>query len=239
MVIDGHIYIEDQDDDTVDIPMSKDAKKLVEAKKKMADEASSNSTELRSTKAPDSVAGIPWPEQNGDGVTRPRWKYVAQTVNTRELKKKRTKHRSYRNNSPADTLVEEDGELRVATLKDVKLTSWKPVRNVLEHTYSGAKKGWLDRTVRGKQSSWGMAPPRAQPKKESAEASQTTPLRDAVAKEVANNKEFSEENGSSSSADNTSSSSEGSSSDDDNDNGNDGEAEPNEPKDSGDTEKQP
>lgn len=105
---------------------------------------------------------IPWPATNGEGRTRPRWKYVAQTVNTREQKKKRAKHRSYTNNNPSNTLVEEDGQLREATLADVKLTSWKPVRNVMEQSYSGAKRGWLDRTVRGDQTAWGKAPIRPQ-----------------------------------------------------------------------------
>jgi len=183
LVIDGHVYIEDKDDGTVNIPMSEDAKKLVEARRAMTKESEKKEvgSEVSETKSTASTTTsstslkIPWPETNGDGTTRPRWKYVAQTVNTRELKKKRAKNRSYRNDSPADTLVEEDGELRVATLEDVKLTSWKPVRHVLEHTYAGAKKGWLDRSVRGKQSAWGKAPAVAA----------RAPLRDVVAEEAA------------------------------------------------------
>jgi len=149
-------YVEDIDDEDVTIPISKDTKKLVEAKKQMSNHVSDN--KQPSEDLPSSSV-INWPTTNGEGKTRPRWKFVAQTANTRELKKKRSKHRSYTNNNPVNTLVEEDGQLREATLADVKLTSWKPVRNVMEHTYGGAKKGWLDRTVRGDQSAWGKAPP--------------------------------------------------------------------------------
>ena len=52
-------------------------------------------------------------------------------------------------------MIEQDGELRPANLAEVKQTSWKPVRHIQEHTYAGAKQGWLDRTVRSKSNAWG------------------------------------------------------------------------------------
>lgn len=143
-LIDGHVYLEDQDDAAVSIPISRTAKRLLQEKERLDSEALKSSS-------------VDLPVRM-DGSKRPRWKYVAQVVSTRELKKAKAKHNGYKNNSPADTLVEEDGKLRVANLEDVKQTAWKPVRNLLEHTYWRAKKGWLDRSVRGDDSAWGMAP---------------------------------------------------------------------------------
>ena len=158
--IDGHHYQEDVDDATVAVPMSKQARKLLQAKEKFAKQ--------RDAAAKQDV--VDWPVNHVK--PRARWTFVAQTVNTRELKKKRAPASSYTNNSVADTLVEEPGgTLRAATLEDVKLTAWKPVRHVQEHTFAGAKRGWLDRTIRGKEQAWGKAPPK--------------PVKPPVVKEVA------------------------------------------------------
>jgi hypothetical protein len=82
-------------------------------------------------------------------------------VNTRQLKKARLKHRSYINNNPENTLVEHNGTLRPANMLDMKALPWRATRNNMEHTYAGAKKGWLDRVNRNMTKSWGRAPPRA------------------------------------------------------------------------------
>jgi hypothetical protein len=66
--------------------------------------------------------------------------------------------------------------LRAATLADVCKTSWKPTRNIMEHTYRGAKRGWLDRTVRGNESAWGRA---------AAVAARPVPRRDEVSGKAA------------------------------------------------------
>jgi hypothetical protein len=160
LAIDGHHYIEDVDDTEIEIPMSKDARQLLKAKARMDknstvvnNNSSSSNGKTDTEKEP---VAFEWPVNQVK--PRPRWKFVAQTVNTRKLKKTRAKSRGYTNNSPADTLVEHDGELRAGTMADVKLASWKPVRHVQEHTYSMAKQGWLDRSVRGDDSAWGMAP---------------------------------------------------------------------------------
>jgi hypothetical protein len=163
--IDGHHYMEDVDDATVQIPLSKDAKQLLKAKARMnknnvvgnnSSEKSVKSDKTAETDKEEAVAPFEWPVNKKK--PRPRWKFVAQTVNTRQLKKERSYSRGYTNNSPMNTLVEHDGELKAATLQDVKLASWKPVRHVQEHTYASAKQGWLDRSVRGDETAWGMAP---------------------------------------------------------------------------------
>jgi hypothetical protein len=81
-------------------------------------------------------------------------------VNTRQLKKARMKHRSYINNNVANTLVEHNGELRPGNMADMESVSWKAIRNDHEHSFAGAKQGWLDRMNRNATKSWGRAPPR-------------------------------------------------------------------------------
>jgi hypothetical protein len=168
LAIDGHVYIEDVDDQSIKIPMSKDARQLLKAKERMKDDKKQESV-------------VDWPVNKFK--PRPRWKFIAQTVNTRKLKKERAWSKGYTNNSPVNTLVEHDGELRAATMADIKLTSWKPVRHVQEHTYSSAKQGWLDRSVRSDETAWGMAPPmreRPPPAKSSDESSEGIAAKDAA-----------------------------------------------------------
>jgi hypothetical protein len=141
--------------------LSKDARQLLKAKARMnKNNAVGNNSSGKDTdktdKADTDKEPFDWPVNQVK--PRPRWKFVAQTVNTRQLKKERAVSRGYTNNSPVNTLVEHDGTLTAATLQDVKLASWKPVRHVQEHTYSSAKQGWLDRSVRGDETAWGMAP---------------------------------------------------------------------------------
>jgi hypothetical protein len=81
-------------------------------------------------------------------------------VNTRQLKKAHKKHRSYINNSAENTLVEYAGELRPANMADLKSVAWKLTRHPQEHTYAGAKKGWLDRINRNAVKTWGKSPVR-------------------------------------------------------------------------------
>lgn len=147
LLIDGHIYKEDIDDETIVVPLSKDCKRLLKAK-----------SEFEQTRAKEDPSIVPWPDKNGQGERRPRWKFAAKTVNIRELKKNRKKYKSYRNNDPFNTLVEEDGKLRVANMAEAKRVAWKPVRDIQEHIFANAKKGWLDRTLRGDESAWGKEP---------------------------------------------------------------------------------
>ncbi|GKZ00256.1 hypothetical protein MPSEU_000978500 [Mayamaea pseudoterrestris] len=145
LAIDGHHYMEDVDDDAIEIPTSKDAKRLLKRHEKLQ------------SASPKPSDAIEWPAP-ASGEKRSRWKFVAQVVNTRDLKRQHKPNRSYTNNSPENTLVEQDGTLRVGTMADVKHASWKPTRNVREHIYAGVKKGWLDRNIRGVETAWGRAP---------------------------------------------------------------------------------
>ena len=70
----------------------------------------------------------------------------------------------YSNDSPKNTLVNEEGKLRAGTLEDVKNVAWKPKRRdygeemtmeattaTMEFIYRGAKLKWLDQ-VKGRTS---------------------------------------------------------------------------------------
>merc|ERR1712032_1530687 len=48
--------------------------------------------------------------------------------------------------------------LRVANYEEIQQMSWKPVRNLQEHTYKYVKKGWLDHVIRNKKGVWGRNP---------------------------------------------------------------------------------
>lgn len=159
IIINDHVYIEDIDDEAIKIPMSKDTMQLIQAK-----ETFKNQPEP--TPSPTAAAAKPEEQR------RPRWKFVAQAIDTRILNPKQKHHYSrdgkkyrgkrHRNRFQQDwaenTLIEENGELRAANMADVRHLSWKPVRHLQEFTYSEAKQGWLDRTVRGNNSAWGKAP---------------------------------------------------------------------------------
>lgn len=165
MMINDHQYIEDIDDVERDIPMSKDAMNLIKMKKKLKKSVASP---LKS----------PAVEMNRP----PRWKFVAQAIDTGRLnpKSKRQKakdgqklwgkrHRNgFQQNWAENTLIEEGGDLRPANLAEVRNTSWKPVRHVQEFTYKGVKQAWLERK-KGDKSAWGKAPVRGKADAEEGE----------------------------------------------------------------------
>lgn len=154
ILIDNHIYKEDVDEEEQLVHVDASSRKLIKAKEKLkADMATTTD-----------ASSIPYPETNGNGEKRQRWKYVAQIVNTRSLKKKKAGKRkavstSYTNNTMGNTLVEHNGELRVATVAEAKQTAWKPTRTRSnEYIFEGAKKAWLERTIKGKTGVWGHGP---------------------------------------------------------------------------------
>jgi hypothetical protein len=171
LLIDGHVYWEDTDDNSAAVKVDAGSRRLLKNKERL--EQSKVETEP-----------IPYPETNGDGEKRPRWKYVAQVVDTRNLRKKGRKSKTYTNDNTENTLVEEDGKLRVATVEESKQVAWKRARAGNEYIYRGAKRAWLDKMVNGKTEAWGKAPitKAPQPQKE-AEAAH------APAKEEANEEE--------------------------------------------------
>jgi hypothetical protein len=142
--IDGYIYCEDVDEDKIFVRSTKETSKLMEARSAFRD---SNDPSQR----PESLKPMPGDEQ----PRRSRWKYAAFAVNTREAKKKKISLRRKQNEVVNNIIVEHDGELRLASVAEVKATSWKPVRNLHEFTHSSVKAAWLARTLRGEKGGWG------------------------------------------------------------------------------------
>lgn len=163
MMINDHIYIEDVDENKFNIPVSKDVRELVKQKEKLQQQQQ----ERQANPVPSPTAANATKEES-----RPRWKYVAQAINTHDLDPKSKlkhykdgkvlrgrKHRMrFQHDWAENTLVEHDGELRLANMAEVRKTSWRPVRHVQEFTYARLKEGWLDRTVRKKRGVWGKKP---------------------------------------------------------------------------------
>jgi hypothetical protein len=100
---------------------------------------------------------------------RPRWKYAAQIINTQMLEtppgsstrggKKaaaRVKARRHGRVVEGNTIIEQDGILRVANMAELEQTSWKHVRNESEFMYKGVKEAWLRRQLEGEVGGWGM-----------------------------------------------------------------------------------
>jgi hypothetical protein len=147
-VLDSKIYLEDVDDDTVNTRVNAECRSLMKTKEgfqpvleqynKMRDEVN-----IASKKSED---------------TRPRWKYVATILNEYEDKKKvasgKKKNKKARTRQD-NTLVEQDGILRVATVKEVSCTSWGPSINYTEKIYKDVKMAWLERQKRGTVGVWG------------------------------------------------------------------------------------
>lgn len=162
LMINDHVYIEDKDDEAQEIKLSQDAKRLMKQKEQL--KATSHNASTESATAEEATKKM--------DEKRPRWKFVAQTINTQDLNP-RSKFSHYKDGKqlrgkrhrmrfqqdwPENTLIEENGALRPANLAEVKQTSWKPIRHVQEFTYESLKKGWLDKTVRNKSNSWGKKP---------------------------------------------------------------------------------
>ena len=141
--IDNHEYVEDIDEDNVKIKVTADCNKLLKAQEKMKRQSQAE--------RPDAIRPLP---EGGKAEVRQRWKFVAETVNTRELPKKKY-HRPRKGKVIKNAIVEQDGNLRPASLLEVKHTSWKPERNTLEFTYQGVKQAWLERNLEEKTEGWG------------------------------------------------------------------------------------
>merc|ERR1712238_289468 len=74
-------------------------------------------------------------------------------------KKKGRKITSYTNNNMENTLVEENGILRMGTVEEAKNVAWKPTRTKSnEYIYDGVKKAWLEKTIDRNTGVWGKAP---------------------------------------------------------------------------------
>ena len=142
--IDSHVYVEDVDEDTVKVKTTGDCQKLMKAQEKLKEKSPGT--------RPEALRPLP---ENGQGKVRPRWKYMAETINTRELGPKKKYYRPRNGKTIKNAIVEQDGNLRVASVKEVKNTCWKPERNLMEFTFNGVKQAWLERTLEGKTEGWG------------------------------------------------------------------------------------
>ncbi|KAL3790687.1 hypothetical protein HJC23_009787 [Cyclotella cryptica] len=115
----------------------------------------------------------PYPENNAGHKSqaktrRPRWKYAAQIINTYALenpphsshhgKKAAARIKAKRHGRVVDgnTLIEQDGKVRVATVAELEQTSWKHVRNESEFMFKGVKEAWLRRQLEGEVGGWGL-----------------------------------------------------------------------------------
>jgi hypothetical protein len=135
LLIDGHIYKEDVRLTGREIPMSQSCKEMLKRKQKFDEFAKV---------AYKSELDTPFPEKpKNRAQKRDRWKFALQVVNVRELKRTGDKHRTYRNTSPQDTIIEQDGKLRAADAEDVSQTSWKGLYDEKEHPYIGPKTDWM------------------------------------------------------------------------------------------------
>ena len=81
MMINDHIYIEDRDDETLEIPITKDATRLMKQKEKLKEEQ--QAIMKPPPASPTAEQAVAAKEQR-----RPRWKFVAQAINTRDLNPK-------------------------------------------------------------------------------------------------------------------------------------------------------
>lgn len=136
-----------------------------------SDDAESDKPRTRVPTVPEYAT--PYPENNMGykaqaKTRRPRWKYAAQIINTRALEnppnsdhrgKKaaaRIKARRHGRVVEGNTLIEHDGEVRVATRAELEQTSWKSVRNESEFMFKGVKQAWLRRQLEGEVGGWGF-----------------------------------------------------------------------------------
>lgn len=169
--IDGHVYNEDVDDGDIESKVNKECMELIElqnqAFKEMTDSWKRNEDGVEN---PMPHGGkIETEDEDGNIISkdverRPRWKYVAQTINTREVKKLREKGngsgrrgKKSKKEMKKNTLVEQDGLLRVATIKEVNEVAWKAVRDPTEFGFQGVKTAWLNRK-NGEKGGWGRVP---------------------------------------------------------------------------------
>jgi len=168
--IDRHVYIEDVDDSARDVSVNRECIELVRRKTSVSRQQSRKDSNNHSNDKTSVDDDANTDNNNKKDATdrRPRWKYVAKVINTRDEKKtiakdgrggKGKKARQKRALSGIEnTIVENDGVLRVATVQEAKKTAWKPERENLEFAFKGVKNAWLERKLRGEVGGWGLAP---------------------------------------------------------------------------------
>ena len=165
VLIDEHVYKEDVDESKLSVKIDGSTKRLIKAQQKQkaysqSKVATGGSKEEDATVTTTEESTTPnTASTNEKGKKkRSRWKYVAKVVNTRAMQKKGRKLTSYNNNNMENTIVEENGSLRVATVEEAKKVAWKPTRTKSnEYIYEGVQKAWLKKTTEGNTTVWGKA----------------------------------------------------------------------------------
>lgn len=143
-ILDEMIYVEDRDEDTVDVDLGEPARELLRNRRRF--DVGRSGAENADEK--EDVAAAAPVDPNG----RSRWKYVAKIIDSTEERKKRKEllsrrerqRRLERNNE--DTLVEHNGELRAATMAEADATEWSRPVNRTEFVYKNVKRAWLERS---------------------------------------------------------------------------------------------
>lgn len=79
LLIDGHIYVEDVDDETIPIPLDKDCRHLLKQKTYIAAGLAVQEERVTAQRAKKTAVEPVWRTQNAEGKTRDRWNYIAQT----------------------------------------------------------------------------------------------------------------------------------------------------------------
>lgn len=165
LLIDEKIYIEDVNNATITSKANSDTLKLIEktnSELKEVKEGIQRNADSLEYALPDNGVIEDEEGNTSEAERRPRWKYVAQTVNVREQKKVGKKSRRgaklQKHQMKDNTLVEEDGELRLATVEEVSQTPWAPEMCVNEKIYRGVKTAWLNRKEKKEQYGWGRVP---------------------------------------------------------------------------------
>jgi hypothetical protein len=184
ILINQHTYIEDVDDNTKIIPIDKDCTTLINAKTEFINEYNAEITSDKYNTIVKDLENhhpsklLKWKTTNWKNVSqRPRWKFVLQTTNTRNEKKKIFKqrdiyHKKYGQNKKFVPTKYKGGSkqfnvlicdssidykpLRQARYDELKYCSFKHnERHIQEFSYRQAKLGWLRYTQHNDHKAWG------------------------------------------------------------------------------------
>ena len=174
----SHRFIEDIDENSMRVRLDKEARRYLKSSEEWSrlysDDAAINGvTSLKSTgrtRIPIPQYATPYPENNAGyksepNTRRPRWKYAAQIIDTRTFAPSKNGGRKASNRLKAsrhgrvvegNTLIEQDGHVRVASRAELEQTSWKHVRNESEFMFRGVKSAWMRRQLEGEVGGWGF-----------------------------------------------------------------------------------
>jgi hypothetical protein len=79
LIIDGHVYIEDKDKESIPVPLDKDCRSLLRQRGTIDKKMSEQNARVFSEREKKTAIEPPWRKTNGEGETRERYKFIAQT----------------------------------------------------------------------------------------------------------------------------------------------------------------